>query len=247
MTASQSRPRQPRPMNAGALQPEISSFRLHLAAEAKAPKTITTYAEAVAWFAAAHLLPRTSHPSWEEVQRQDVQEWIASLLDCHSSAYASNQFRALQQFFKWLAAEEDIPDPMAGLRPPHVPEKPVPVFTSSELTRLESACAGKGFAQRRDAAIVAVLRATGIRLAELAGLRYDPGDPRRSDLDLWNREITVTGKGSSPRPTRSAACSLPCAARPQASSTPATGHDGGTAARNEHVAATTSGNASKIT
>ena len=27
-----------------------------------------------------------------------------------------------------------------------------------------------------------MFRATGIRLAELAGLRYDPGDPRRSDI-----------------------------------------------------------------
>jgi integrase len=35
----------------------------------------------------------------------------------------------------------------------------------------------------------------GIRLAELAGLRYDPGDPWRSDIDLWQREITVRGKG----------------------------------------------------
>src|ERR1039457_4795514 len=33
-----------------------------------------------------------------------------------------------------------------------------------------------------------------VRLAELAGLRYDPGDPRRSDIDLWQREITVSGK-----------------------------------------------------
>jgi site-specific recombinase XerD len=56
------------------------------------------------------------------------------------------------------------------------------------------ACAGRSFAQRRDTAIIAVLKATGIRLAELAGLRYDPGHPRRSDIDLWQREITVRGK-----------------------------------------------------
>lgn len=27
------------------------------------------------------------------------------------------------------------------------------------------------------------------------GIRYDPGDPGRSNLDLWHREITVRGKG----------------------------------------------------
>src|ERR1700735_3239510 len=61
------------------------------------------------------------------------------------------------------------------------------------------ACAGRSFAQRRDTAIIAVLKATGIRLSELAGLRYDPGDPRRSDIDLWQRDITVRGKGGKDR------------------------------------------------
>jgi site-specific recombinase XerD len=36
----------------------------------------------------------------------------------------------------------------------------------------------------RDAALIAVFRATGIRLSELAGIRYDADDPGRSDVDL---------------------------------------------------------------
>jgi len=103
-----------------------------------------------------------------------VQQWIVWLLDRYSAAYASNQFRALQQFFKWLATEEEIPDPMAGLRPPAVPDKPVPVFTGDELRQLGQACTGRGFQDRRDAAVIAVFAATGIRLSELAGIRYDP-------------------------------------------------------------------------
>jgi site-specific recombinase XerD len=46
---------------------------------------------------------------------------------------------------------------------------------------------------------IAVLQACGIRLSELAGVRYDPDDQRRSDLDLWQREIRVCGKGGKPR------------------------------------------------
>src|SRR6185437_4573229 len=95
------------------------------------------------------------------------------LLTRYSDAYASNQFRALQQFFRWLADEEQLPDPMARLRAPQVREKLVPVFTSEELSALTKACQGRSFAQRRDAAIIAVLTATGIRAAELAGIRYD--------------------------------------------------------------------------
>jgi integrase/recombinase XerD len=67
------------------------------------------------------------------------------------------------------------------------------------LSQLEQACAGRGFAQRRDAAIIAVFRSTGIRLAELAGIRCHPQDTQRSDLDLWQREITVRGKNRKAR------------------------------------------------
>src|SRR5271166_5337372 len=195
MTAPRPRTWQPKQLDAGILQAEISSFRLRLAAEGKAAKTIRTYTEAVQWFAAAHLLGQTRRASWEQVDGQDIQRWMVQLLDRYSNAYASNQYRALQQFFKWLAAEDQLPDPMAGLQPPRVSQKLVPVFTSQELTRLERACAGRSFAQRRDTAIIAVFTATGIRLAELAGLRC-------SDVDLWRREITVRGKGGKDRIVR---------------------------------------------
>jgi site-specific recombinase XerD len=202
MTIPPPRPRRRKPLDAGPFAPEIGSFRLHLAAERKAPKTVRTYTEAVAWFAAAYLIPRTSHARWVQVSGHDVQRWLVHLLTRYSDAYASNQFRALQQFFRWLAEEEQIPDPMARLRAPRIAEKLVPVFTSEELSALEKTCQGRSFAQRRDAAIIAVLTATGIRAGELAGIRYDAGDPRRSDVDLWRREITVRGKGGRPRVVR---------------------------------------------
>ena len=34
-----------------------------------------------------------------------------------------------------------------------------------------------------------------MRLSELAGILYHAGEPRRSDVDLCQREITVRGKG----------------------------------------------------
>lgn len=157
MTTPRPRSRQPKQLNAGIFQAEISSFALRLAAERKAAKTtIRTYTEAVRWFAAACLLGHASRASWEQVSSQDIQRWMAWLLARYSTAYASNQYRALQQFFKWLAAEDGLPDPMAGLQPPHVPDRLVPVFTPEELARLEHACAGRSFTQRRDTAIIAV-------------------------------------------------------------------------------------------
>ena len=98
------------------------------------------------------------------MDRQDVQRWMVWLLGRYSDAYVSNQYRALQQFFKWWAEEEQLPDPMIRLRPPKVTGKLVPVFTSGELSALEKACQGRTFAQRRDTAIIAVFKATGVRV-----------------------------------------------------------------------------------
>jgi site-specific recombinase XerD len=174
-------------------------FRLHLAAEGKAARTVRGYTEAARWFAAGYLLRQACKTSWEQVDAQDIQQWTAQLLDRYSGAYASIQFRALRQFFKWRADEEESPDPMARLRAPKVAVTAVPVFTSVELSELDKACQGRSFAARRDAAVIAVLTATGIWLSELAGIRYHPGDPARSDLDLQAREIRTRGKGSTAR------------------------------------------------
>jgi integrase/recombinase XerD len=198
--------RQPKPLAAGVFQPEIGSFRLCLAAEGKSGKTVRMYTEAVQWFVAAHLIPRTSRTRWEQVSGQDIQRWMVWLLGRYSDSYASNQYRALQQFFKCWVSEEDLPDPMVRLRPPRVTEKLIPLFTGGKLSKLEKVCAGRSFAQRRDQAVIAVFRATGVRLSELAGIVYDAQDAQHSDVDLWQREIRVRGKaarrGSSGSATR---------------------------------------------
>ena len=192
----------PKQLDAGSFAADVISFRLHLAAENKAAGTIRIYTEAPLWFAAAHLLGETDKTRWDQVDAQDVQRWVAWLLGSYSEAYARQQYRALRQFFLWLSAEDEIPDPMVRLRAPAVRESPVPFFTSVELSKLEKACRGNTFAQRRDVAILSVFRATGIRLAELAGIRYDPDDPGRTDVGLDRREIEVRGKGGRDRIVR---------------------------------------------
>ena len=100
------------------------------------------------------------------------------------------------------------------------------------------------FAQRRDTAIIAVFRATGIRLAELAAIRYDPEDAHRSDIDLWQREITVCGKGGKTRivrfghqasPEPGPLPSPPRPARPGAAATVARDQQPGAADRQQYL------------
>jgi hypothetical protein len=85
----------------------VSSFELHLAAENKAAGTIRIYTEAPRCSAAAHLLPETDKTRWEQVDTQDVQRWIVWLLRHYSETYACQQYRSLQQFFLWLAEEDE--------------------------------------------------------------------------------------------------------------------------------------------
>ena len=73
MNAADARSRRRKPLAAGRFQPEISSFRLALAAEGKAAKTVRNYTEAVQWFTAAHLIPHTFRTRWEQVSGQDIQ------------------------------------------------------------------------------------------------------------------------------------------------------------------------------
>ena len=70
-----------------------------------------------------------------------------------------------------------------------------------ELSKPEKACAGRTFAQRRDLAIIAVFRATGVGCLSWPG-SFTTSRMRSGDVDLWQREITVRGKSGKARIVR---------------------------------------------
>src|SRR5581483_7989992 len=99
----------------------------------------------------------------------------------------------LRAFFVWLLEESEITaSPMARIKPPQVPEEPPEVLSDDELRRLLKTCDGKDFDSRRDMAILRLLIDTGLRRAELAGLKV-------ADVDFDLNIAAVVGKGSRPR------------------------------------------------
>lgn len=92
----------------------------------------------------------------------------------------------LQAFFRWCLDEDIIgTSPMAKMKPPKVPEHPAPVLRLEAVARLiATAARTKRFEDVRDAAILRIFYSTGVRLAELATLRYLPADPEANDVDL---------------------------------------------------------------
>jgi integrase/recombinase XerC len=129
-----------------------------------------------------------------------LEDWVAELVATHSpaTAAASNRYRAVQHWFKWLVEEEEIDtDPMGRMRPPQVPEQPVPVLPADQLKKVLAVCAGKDFRSRRDTAIIRLFIDSGMRLGELAGLTLD-------DLDLTRTSPWSPARAAAPAPARSA-------------------------------------------
>jgi site-specific recombinase XerD len=171
----------------------VASWRLSLSARRASPATIATYTSAVLLlrdYLAAQGMPTAA----DRIRREHLESFMTDLLGRRAAATALNRFRGCQAFFNWLLEEgENRTSPMARMRPPRLPEAPVPVLRDAELGKLLDACArDKTFAGRRDEAILRVLMDTGVRRAEVLGLRPE-------DVNLEDGFLTVTGKGSRTR------------------------------------------------
>jgi site-specific recombinase XerD len=170
----------------------IPSFERSLRAANKAPKTVETYGDAARQFLdflRAHDLP-TAAPA---VTREHVEGWIEQLIANRSASTANNRYRALSRLFTYLEEEGEVPtSPMARMKPPKVPEVPVPVVNDDDLRRLLKVVDGREFEERRDAAIIRLFFDTGMRLSELTHLTPN-------ELDLDQGVAVVLGKGRRPR------------------------------------------------
>lgn len=173
----------------------IPSWNRHLRAANLSPRTIQSYIEAATKFVA--FLAEAGMPQEPPaVTREHVEAFIERVLESHSAATAANRYRSLQQFFRWLVDEGEVPSsPMTRMRPPVVPEQPVPIFTADELRRLLATCAHKTFEDLRDRALFRVFIDTGARVSEIANLQFDPLNAEMSDIDLDLNLLTVVRKG----------------------------------------------------
>lgn len=189
-------PYKPAPKKPSVLDPAfetlIRSFERSLRAANKSPKTIETYLEALRPFA-AFLAERQFPQDVARLRREHVEAFMTYLLERWKPATANNRYRALQQFFRWCVEEGEIKiSPMAKMTPPKIPEELPAVLTNEQLKKLLRTCEGKDFRDRRDTAIIRLLLDTGMRLAEITGLKL-------TDVNLDQGTAHVVGKGRRPR------------------------------------------------
>jgi site-specific recombinase XerD len=173
------------------LQDLQRSFLRELSAEKRSPNTLRLYGQSVRFF--SHWLESQGREaSLEELNRPAIREWLAVLSETHEPGTVKIRYRGLFRFCRWLVEEEEITtNPMAKLSPPTLKAKPVPVISDTELIALLKACNGKGFADRRDEALIRLLLDCGVRISEACSLRVD---------DLDQGMAILKGKGSKVRP-----------------------------------------------
>jgi site-specific recombinase XerD len=170
------------------------SFALHLDAT-RAASTSRIYLSALDGLI-VHLTANGMPTAARAVRREHVESYIAARRDQVKPASQSVEFRALQQFWRWALEEEEIErSPMEKMRPPRVPDTPVPVVGMADFRKLLRTAEGTDFRNRRDMAVMLMLFDTGIRAGELVGMRLD-------DIELRERLSYVTGKGGHTRAIR---------------------------------------------
>jgi integrase/recombinase XerC len=126
------------------------------------------------------------------VQARDVRGFLASL---HSRGLdpvsVARKLAAIRSWFRFLRRRGIVDDnPARGIRGPRQPRKLVSFLPVDETVAMMDA--DEGPAPARDAAIVELLYASGLRVSELVGL-----DLR--DLDLGEMTVRVVGKGRKER------------------------------------------------
>jgi len=100
---------------------------------------------------------------------------------------------ALRAFFRWACrVGEARSNPAARVRTPKAPRTLPRHLLPGEIESLLEAPAGDDPATRRDRALLELLYAAGLRVAELVSLDWD-------DLDLAERVLRVLGKGGKER------------------------------------------------
>lgn len=171
----------------------LPDWSRHLRAANLAASTITSYAMVGRHFL-DYLTAKGMPTGVGAISREHVESYIADTIDSGlSPATVAKNYRSLQQLWRWLVDDGEISEsPMARMRPPKVPEQPVPVLSDDDLVALIRTCRGNTFFNRRDEAIMRMLADTGLRAGELIGLTLD-------DVNLDLDVVTVVGKGGSRR------------------------------------------------
>jgi site-specific recombinase XerD len=177
-------------------------------AEGHSRKTESNYRKVLGLFF-AYLKSEHQVEDLNHVEVEHVRAWLVYLRnvptnrgELRSSKTVENYARHLLGFLHWCVAEEVIDhDPTERVRVPKAEKKHIRVFSDEEVRALHEACVPPSSGLRADVrrmltarnrAILWTLLDTGMREAELCGMRF-------MDLDRKRGTIYIMGKGAKER------------------------------------------------
>ncbi len=125
-----------------------------------------------------------------------VRSWVMECMEASTGAKSINRkISSLRSFYKFLQREGlVVKSPMEQVQAPKIPKRLPIIVEEAKLNALldDEALFSTGFEGLRDRVVLELLYGTGIRLAELLGLK-------NSDIDDYNQQIKVLGKRNKER------------------------------------------------
>ena len=181
------------------MQQQVDDFIRHLEVERRySGHTLTAYRNDLTQFVAHLAAPGLHGPPptrFADVDRARIVDYVLHLKSRgYSSATVARKVAAVKSLFRFLQAEGALrDDPTAALEAPAVDKRLPRTLSREDVVRLlDAPHAGSGPKALRDAALLELLYATGMRVSELVAL--DVGD-----IDLAGETVRCFGKGAKER------------------------------------------------
>ncbi|RYU90248.1 integrase [Mucilaginibacter terrigena] len=144
--------------------------------------------------------PSVSHPS--DISHHDIRNWMVQLMDNKVTARSVNRkIATLRKYFKFLLQEGEVTtNPTSRITAPRVPKNLPAVVDGEKVTAMLDGKLDKEHAPTfaddfhglRDKLVIEMLFGTGMRLAEITGVK-------ETDINLYENTIKVLGKRNKQR------------------------------------------------
>lgn len=174
-------------------QQPVEDYLAHLAVERRlSPRTTTAYRHQLEALAPA--LIEAGAGQWSEVRRDQVRLVISA---AHRRGLApaslALMLAALRSYYRWLRQTRypELLNPVQGIKPPKAARRLPAVLDADAVTQLVEIPDDERLSTR-DRALLELFYSSGLRLSEVAALRWQ-------DLDLADGSVRVLGKGSKTR------------------------------------------------
>lgn len=173
----------------------IDIFCEHLSAERRlSTHTVQAYRNDLLQLS-AYAMDNWQEENIQNLQFADLRNWVAGVSEAGFNAKSVNRkIASLKTFYKFLLRRKIIhDDPTLLLKSLKTQKKPPAFVKNDDMERVMDAQGyTSDFEGLRDRVVMELLYGTGIRLAELLGLK-------NTDIDFYNKQIKVLGKRNKER------------------------------------------------